>query len=77
MAERDYAIVTFWSDEDDCCIADIPNLQYFSAFGDTPEAALAEVRVAMQGWLETVREDGMPLPEPLFRKQLPLPISRR
>src|SRR6266542_882131 len=33
----DYHINVFWSDEDGCYVADIPDLAYCSAFGDTPE----------------------------------------
>ena len=36
---RDYHINIFWSDEDDCYIADIPDLKYCSAFGDTGKSA--------------------------------------
>ena len=36
----DYHINVFWSDEDGCYVADIPDLSYCSAFGDTPEEAL-------------------------------------
>lgn len=34
---RDYHINIFWSEEDGGYIADIPDLQACSAFGDTPE----------------------------------------
>jgi predicted RNase H-like HicB family nuclease len=64
---RDYAIVIFWSDEDDCYVADIPDLKYCSAFGDTPQEALAEVLIAKEAWLETARERGKPIPKPRYR----------
>jgi predicted RNase H-like HicB family nuclease len=34
-----YHINVFWSDEDSCWIADVPDLRYCSAHGDTPEEA--------------------------------------
>ena len=37
-----------------------------SAHGDTPEQAVAELRVAMELWLEVAREEGWPIPEPRF-----------
>ena len=37
---KDYHINIFYSEEDDGYIADIPDLQYSSAFGETPEEAL-------------------------------------
>jgi len=39
----DYHINIFFSEEDRGCIADIPDLESCSAFGETPEQALAEV----------------------------------
>lgn len=35
-----YHINIFWSDEDDCYIADLPDLSFCSAFGETPGKAL-------------------------------------
>jgi len=34
---KDYHINVFFSEEDDCYIADIPDLKYCSALGETPE----------------------------------------
>ncbi len=64
-----YHINLFWSDEDACWVADVPDLQYCSAFGDTPEEALAEIQVAMTGWLEAARDLGKPIPEPRYRPE--------
>ncbi|HXW27060.1 MAG TPA: type II toxin-antitoxin system HicB family antitoxin [Xanthobacteraceae bacterium] len=62
-----YAIVVFWSDEDEAWVADGPDLKSCSAFGDTPEAAVAEVRIAMEAWLAAARETGKPIPPPQFQ----------
>jgi predicted RNase H-like HicB family nuclease len=62
-----YHINVFWSDEDDCWIADVPDLRYCSAHGETPEEAVAEARVATELWLETAAAAGMPIPEALYR----------
>jgi predicted RNase H-like HicB family nuclease len=64
---KDYHINIFWSDEDDCYVADIPDLFACSAFGATPEEALAEVERAKENWLEAAREQEKPIPEPLYR----------
>jgi predicted RNase H-like HicB family nuclease len=64
---RDYHINIFWSDEDEGYIADIPDLKYCSAFGDTQEEALAEVLIAKQLWLEVAQEDGLPIPPARYR----------
>jgi predicted RNase H-like HicB family nuclease len=38
------------------------------AHGDTQEAALANVREAVELWIETAREFGDPIPEPKGRR---------
>ena len=62
-----YHINIFWAADDDCWIADVPDLKYCSAHGDTPEEALAEVQEAMEGWLEVAKDHGLPIPEPRYR----------
>ncbi|MPZ69015.1 MAG: type II toxin-antitoxin system HicB family antitoxin [Actinobacteria bacterium] len=63
---RNYAINVFWSDEDECYIATVPDLKGCSAFGDTAEAAVREVEVAKRLWLEVAAEDGDEIPEPRY-----------
>lgn len=64
---QDYFISIFYSEEDGGYIADIPNLRFCSAFGETPEEALREVQIAKAAWLETARSSGKPIPPPLYR----------
>jgi predicted RNase H-like HicB family nuclease len=64
---KDYHINVFYSEDDEGYIADIPDLQSCSAFGETPEEALQEVLKAKQAWLETARTSGKPIPEPRYR----------
>ena len=63
----DYHINIFYSDEDGGYIADIPDLEACSAFGATPDEALAEVKLAKVAWLAAAREAGKPIPEPRYR----------
>ncbi len=63
----DYHINIFASSEDGGYIADIPDLAYCSAFGDTPEEALAEVQRAKAIWLEAAQAEGKPIPQPTYR----------
>ncbi len=63
--ELKYEIDIFWSDEDDAYIANVPELPYCSAWGDTYEEALAEAQVAIRGHLHVLRETGRPVPAPL------------
>ena len=62
-----YAIIVFWSEEDGGWVADVPDLKSCSAFGDTPEEALAEVQVAMDAWLAAARDAGLTIPKPHFQ----------
>jgi predicted RNase H-like HicB family nuclease len=62
-----YNINVFWSDDDGLWIATAPDLKYCSAHGDTPAEAAANVQDAIEGWLETAREEGIPIPEPRYR----------
>lgn len=63
----DYHINVFYSTEDGGWIADIPDLQYCSAFGDTPAEAVTEVLVAKEAWLEAALQEGKPIPPPKYR----------
>ena len=63
----DYHINIFYSEEDCGYIADIPDLDSCSAFGETPEKALAEVEKAKKAWLEAARQAGKPVPPPRYR----------
>jgi predicted RNase H-like HicB family nuclease len=63
----DYHINIFASQEDGGYIADIPDLACCSAFGSTPEEALAEVQRAKAVWLETATAEGKPIPSPIYR----------
>jgi len=64
---KDYHINIFYSEEDSGYIADIPDLEACSAFGETAEEALREVQLAKQAWLEAARSAGKPIPKPRYR----------
>jgi len=63
----DYHINIFYSEEDGGYIADIPDLDSCSAFGETPEQALGELEKAKKVWLEAARQSGKPIPPPRYR----------
>ena len=62
-----YHINLFWSAEAASWVADVLDLRFCSAFGDTSEAAAHEVQVAIQARLASAREQGDPIPEPRYR----------
>lgn len=64
---KDYHINIFWSDEDGGYIADIPDLTSCSAFGASPKEALDQVMIAKETWLSAARENGKPIPVPIYR----------
>jgi len=62
-----YHINVFYSTEDGGFIADIPDLEGCSAFGETPEKAMKEVMIAQKIWLETAKEKKYEIPEAKYR----------
>ena len=63
----DYHINVFWSEDDGCYVADIPDLEACSAFGATPVEALEEAIKAKDAWLAVARERGDSIPPPRYR----------
>ena len=70
MTTPHYHINIFWSDEDECWIADVPDLRPCSSHGDTPEQAAANIEDAIDGWLSVARDRGFPIPEPRYRPEI-------
>jgi len=64
---KDYHINIFYSEDDEGYIADIPDLEMCSAFGETPAEALAEVETAKKLWLEAASAEKKPIPPPRYR----------
>jgi len=67
---RDYHINIFYNAEDGGYIADIPDLEACSAFGETPVKALNEVQRAKKAWLASARKEGKPVPKAKYRPAL-------
>lgn len=59
-----YPIKVFYSEEDKGFIAVIPNLSGCSAFGETEEEAIKQVRIAQKLWLEIAKKEGRKIPMP-------------
>jgi predicted RNase H-like HicB family nuclease len=64
---KDYHINVFYSEEDECYIADIPDLHYCSAFGNTPVEAVRELTKAKKAWLSAAKKEKKPIPAPRYR----------
>lgn len=59
-----YPIKVFYSEEDKGFIAVVTNLSGCSAFGETEEEAIKQVKVAQKLWLKIAKEEGKKIPKP-------------
>ncbi|HEY8335084.1 MAG TPA: type II toxin-antitoxin system HicB family antitoxin [Tardiphaga sp.] len=59
-----YPAHVFYSEEDEGFIALAPDLPGCSAFGDTQEEAVTELRDAIVAWQRAARSAGNAVPEP-------------
>ena len=62
-----YEIQIFWSDEDGCFIACVPDLENCAAWGMSYEEALAQAHVAIRADLRSRENFGEEIPEPTHR----------
>jgi predicted RNase H-like HicB family nuclease len=63
-AEPRYEVIIYWSADDEAFIAEVPELPGCAADGSTYEAALANVRVIIDEWIETADRLGKIVPKP-------------
>ncbi len=59
-----YPIKVFYSEEDKGFIAIVPDLPGCSAFGETEEEAVKQVKIAQELWLKTAKKEGRKIPKP-------------
>jgi predicted RNase H-like HicB family nuclease len=62
-----YELIIYWSDEDQAFIAEVPELPGCAADGETYQAAVQNVEVVIQEWIETAQRLGRTVPEPKGR----------
>lgn len=63
-----YEIIIYWSNEDQAFIAEVPELPGCMAHGAIQEDALANIKPAMELWINTAKE---------FNDLIPVPKGRR
>lgn len=63
-----YEIIIYWSEEDQAFIAEVPELSGCVAHGDSHDAALANIKEAMELWIKTAKEFNDPIPKPKGRR---------
>ena len=61
------AIEIFYSEEDEAVVPELPGC---SAFGETPEEALKEVKIAIELWLEAAKKIRKEIPKPMGKELL-------
>ena len=79
-----YLITIRWSKEDDCYIAEVPELPGCVTDGETEEDALNNARDAIASWMMAAKKMGNPIPKPIseenfsgkFNVRLPLDLHR-
>lgn len=59
-----YEIILYWSENDGCYIAEVPELSGCMADGKTFAEALEDVHVVIREWIETAEELGREIPAP-------------
>ncbi|TAL67600.1 MAG: type II toxin-antitoxin system HicB family antitoxin [Bacteroidetes bacterium] len=62
-----YEIILYWSKEDNCFVAEIPELPGCISHGKTEVETIENIRIAQKLWLGTANEFGDPVPEPKGR----------
>ena len=55
---EEHRIVVSWSEDDKAWLASIPAIENCIAFGETPQEAVEEVKIAAGGMLETAKKYG-------------------
>ena len=61
-------VYLYWSEEDRCYVAEIPELFPCAAFGDDEEATLELLGVLMEDWLDAAERWRMPVPAAAERR---------
>ncbi len=62
--ELRYEIIIYWSKEDNCFIAEVPELSGCKSDGTTYKDALQNAEVIIAEWIETAKLLNRPIPEP-------------
>jgi predicted RNase H-like HicB family nuclease len=64
QSKNKYSFHVVWSDEDNVYFARCPEFPGLLVHGDTPEEAIREAGVALEGVIEVYKESNLQLPEP-------------
>ena len=59
-----YEIIIYWSEADQCFIAEVPELAGCAADGKSYSEALENVETVISEWIDTAKEFGRTIPNP-------------
>ena len=59
-----YALVIWYSKQDEAYLVEVPELPGCMADGETPEEAVQAAQTAIRLWIEGARKVGRPVPRP-------------
>ncbi|TDE14817.1 type II toxin-antitoxin system HicB family antitoxin [Dyadobacter psychrotolerans] len=59
-----YEVIIYWSNEDECFIAEVPELKTIMTHGNTQTEALQNAQEVIELWLQVAKEEGREIPEP-------------
>ena len=62
-----YEVIVYWSDIDNCYLAEVPELSGCMADGKTRSEAINNAEVVIREWIEAAEEDGREVPVPQGR----------
>lgn len=62
-----YEIIIWWSKEDHCYLAEVPELPGCMADGESLAEVTKEIEESIELWIEVNKERGMAIPEPKGR----------
>ncbi|MCL2312842.1 MAG: type II toxin-antitoxin system HicB family antitoxin [Firmicutes bacterium] len=68
MNKYRYEIIIYWSDADNCYIAEVPELAGCMSDGASYSDCLSNLEVIIDEWLETAKELGRTIPVPKSKK---------
>ncbi len=67
MAQGKYEVITWWSKEDNCYVAEVPELPGCVADGETLQEVAGAIEESIKLWIEVNTERGFEIPEPKGR----------
>ena len=62
---KNFEIIIYWSEEDNSFLAEVPELAGCMADGKDPVEAVNNALIVIDEWIETSKQLGRPIPEPI------------